>query len=298
MNLNHPGYQQHIIEQAVTIAQCGLYDGIFIDGWRASYAERRDQLPGQIAILKGIRERVREDFLIMVNTNKDQAPDSASYINGLFMETGFPEDATEPEDIERGLVKVENTLKWAEDTLLEPQITGFGGHPYRDEPLDNPKNMQWMRAFTTMSLTFSNGYVAFPLRGGPWYDFWNADLGRTVGETLQLYDNRAGLYIREFTNGWAVYNHSGSARIVTLPEEVQSVATGMTNTGHAVLNLDGDIFLKLPPALPGDINGDGVVNIFDLTLVAQAFGKDGLEADVNGDGVVNVFDLVFVANQF
>lgn len=47
MNLNHPGYQQHIIEQAVTIAQCGLYDGIFIDGWRASYAERRDQLPAK-----------------------------------------------------------------------------------------------------------------------------------------------------------------------------------------------------------------------------------------------------------
>ena len=46
------------------------------------------------------------------------------------------------------------------------------------------------------------------------------------------------------------------------------------------------------------MNGDGVVNILDLILVAQAFGEDGLEADVNGDGVVNVFDLVFVANQF
>ena len=35
-----------------------------------------------------------------------------------------------------------------------------------------------------------------------------------------------------------------------------------------------------------------------LILVAQALGTDGLEVDVNGDGVVNVFDLVFVANQF
>ena len=46
------------------------------------------------------------------------------------------------------------------------------------------------------------------------------------------------------------------------------------------------------------MNGDGVVNIFDLTLVAQAIGTDGAGGDVNGDGVVNVFDLVFVANQF
>ena len=49
---------------------------------------------------------------------------------------------------------------------------------------------------------------------------------------------------------------------------------------------------------PADVNGDGVVNILDLTLVAQALGTDSLKGDVNGDGVVNVFDLVFVANQF
>ena len=154
-----------------------------------------------------------------------------------------------------------------------------------------------MRATTTLGLTFSNGYVAFPLRGGPWYDFWNADLGRPVGETLQLYENRPGLYIREFTNGWAVYNHSGAAQIVTLPEDVRSVASGLSNTEHAVLNLDGDIFLRTPPSLPGDLNGDGVITILDLIIVAQAMGTDNREADVNGDGVINVFDLVFVANE-
>ncbi len=47
--------------------------------------------------------------------------------------------------------------------------------------------------------------------------------------------------------------------------------------------------------IPEDVNGDDVVNILDLLVVAQAFGKDGLEGDVNEDGVVNVFDLVQVA---
>ena len=42
--------------------------------------------------------------------------------------------------------------------------------------------------------------------------------------------------------------------------------------------------------------GDGVVNIQDLVIVANALGKT--EPDLNGDGVVNIQDLVIVANAF
>ena len=54
-------------------------------------------------------------------------------------------------------------------------------------------------------------------------------------------------------------------------------------------------------AVPGDVNGDGVVDCLDLELVKAAFGtKTGqtgfnASADVNHDGVVNVLDLSFVA---
>ena len=48
-----------------------------------------------------------------------------------------------------------------------------------------------------------------------------------------------------------------------------------------------------------DVNGDGVVNILDLTLVASNFGEQGENiSDVNGDGVVNIQDLVAVAAAF
>ena len=47
---------------------------------------------------------------------------------------------------------------------------------------------------------------------------------------------------------------------------------------------------------PEDVNGDGVVNIQDLTFVSTHFGKTGRRlADVNGDGVVDIRDLVLVA---
>ena len=213
MNLNHPGWQQRIVDMAVAVDKCGLYDGIFIDGWAEPSHAARGQLPGQVAILKGIRQRVRDDFLIMVNTNYYESPASAPYINGLFMETVFPRNKHTPRDIDRRLTKIENTLKWAEETVRKPRINALEGRHY-DEPLDSARNTQWMRAMTTLSLTFSDGYSVFPnQKGSHWYKFWDADLGRPVGETLQLYDSRAGLYIREFTNGWAVYNHSGAAQV-------------------------------------------------------------------------------------
>ena len=52
--------------------------------------------------------------------------------------------------------------------------------------------------------------------------------------------------------------------------------------------------------LNADVNGDGQVNILDLTLIEQNFGVmlAHPEADLNGDGQVNVLDLIIVANRF
>ena len=57
--------------------------------------------------------------------------------------------------------------------------------------------------------------------------------------------------------------------------------------------------ITLPQPIIVDINGDGVVNIQDLVLVAARLGEmwDGPE-DVNRDGIVNILDLVLVANAF
>ena len=48
---------------------------------------------------------------------------------------------------------------------------------------------------------------------------------------------------------------------------------------------------------PWDVNGDGSVDILDLSYVAARFGdKDQTEADINRDGVVDIKDLVTVAS--
>ena len=46
-----------------------------------------------------------------------------------------------------------------------------------------------------------------------------------------------------------------------------------------------------------DVNGDGRVNVLDLTRVATRLGTRNASADTNGDGTVNVLDLVLVAQH-
>lgn len=62
------------------------------------------------------------------------------------------------------------------------------------------------------------------------------------------------------------------------------------------------LFLGPRSALPGDANGDGVVNFADLNIVISSFGQTGppgtLPGDLNGDGAVNFADLNLVLGAF
>ena len=183
-------------------------------------------------------------------------------------------------DVEGGLRTIEDTLLWSEEHFRYPQINCLEGWSYPNEPPDSAYNLKWMRLMTTLGLTHSDGYVMFNdghSHAHIWYEFWNADLGQPVGSKAQLYKNIDGLFIREFTNGWAVYNRSGKAQVIEFPEKVSSITSGLTVAKHAVPDLDGDMFLKVETENPADVNGDGAVNILDLTLVAQALGLDGRE---------------------
>ncbi|MDP7180028.1 MAG: dockerin type I domain-containing protein [Candidatus Woesearchaeota archaeon] len=53
------------------------------------------------------------------------------------------------------------------------------------------------------------------------------------------------------------------------------------------------------PQRAWDVNGDNLINIVDLILVARDFGKMTTgAADVSGDGRVNIVDLILVAQHF
>jgi len=317
MDLLNPDLQNLLIERIVAIASCGLFDGVIIDGFASNatgFVGRHlhsttdeEIIAATTQILRNVRERVRNDFLILVNANRTKPTAYAEYVNGTFMETGHDSNGSYTRE---GLQTIENTLLWAETQLREPQINCLEGEGMGTEPPDGPNNLRWMRLFTTMNLTFSDGYVLYtdgsrfvepyvPHHQHIWYDFWDTDLGYPIGgdaTKARTYKDIDGLFIREFTNGWAVYNRSGQAQEISLPIQTTGVASGITSFQHTVPDLDGEMYLKRETEPSADVNGDGEVNILDLVVVANAFGEE--EPDLNGDGVVNILDLVIIANAF
>ena len=255
IDILNPEVQQLIINRIVAVAECGLFDGVMFDGiwpqfWSYyGFGTDAEYLEATTAILRGVRARVRDDFLILNNGNRRKMVHWTEWINGSLMETNidYPGGYTH-----EGLVEIEEALLWNETHLREPTINVLQGEGV-EQPIDGPDNRRWMRVFTAMALTHSDGYVVFRapqmikgyIQGSHiWYDFWDADLGTPVGETGKQYDSREGLFIREFTNGWAVYNRSGQAQEIRLPQIATGVASGVTGHRHTVPDLDGEIFLK------------------------------------------------------
>ena len=275
INFLKPEVQDLLIKRIIAIARCGLYDGIMTNGFfvngagflgRHHFHSVTDEeiITATENILRTVRSQVRDDFLILINTHRSQPTRFAEYANGSFIDTlrdysgGYTHN---------GLAGIESTLLWSEENLRLPQINCLEGWGMTIEPPDGPNNRRWMRVFTTMSLTHSDGYVLYNFNGNIftdphhrhlWYPFWDANLGQPVGTKAQLYKNIEGLFIREFTNGWAVYNRSGQAKIITLPASATRVSDRRDNPAavtHILPDLDGEIYLKTKNL--ADVNGDG-----------------------------------------
>ena len=98
---------------------------------------------------------------------------------------------------------------------------------------------------------------------------------------------------------------NGDGTLATLTFEViKAKASTLTLSDVLLTNSDGEAFVPTvenaqiteSTQLKGDVNGDGIVNIQDLVLVAGKLGQTGTDsADINGDGQINIQDLVLVA---
>ena len=266
--------QDLIVKQAVTLNRSGLFDGIMLDWWNEVHATspigindwsdtiltREAELEARLSILRKIRAAVEDDFLILVNANTRQIPKSAPAVNGLFMEC-YKQEYAKGYRLEQ-ILQMEKTLLWAEKYLREPRINCLEGWRVvtdymgdlktRITERNSQENQQGMRMTTTLSLTHSDGYVLFgddnaaptPDHLHNWYHFWDTDLGQPIQDKAITYHGIQGLFIREFENGWAAYNRSGTTQTLTFDVQVIAINTGDRRLRHQIPDFDGEIFLK------------------------------------------------------
>ncbi len=123
--------------------------------------------------------------------------------------------------------------------------------------------------------------------GGLWYNY-------TAGESIGTFP--AG----ELSVGQsATYSFAWDTTYVPINYSYTLTAIVSYTEGRNVMNVP-----NFQVRIPGDVNGDGRVDMRDIALVARAFGSNktssnwNLYADINGDGVVNMRDVALAARHF
>jgi hypothetical protein len=93
------------------------------------------------------------------------------------------------------------------------------------------------------------------------------------------------------TGGFSYGNYTVKAVADTVPGETDTID-----------NVYVDGVVKV--VIPGDINGDGIVDIYDAIRLAVAFGSEpddpnwNPNADINGDEIVDIYDAIILAIHF
>jgi len=130
--------------------------------------------------------------------------------------------------------------------------------------------------------------------------YYNGTLLTTVNVTSLAPSTNATITVTWNTTVITPDYYQLSAQIPPLPYETHISDNNIT---------DGIVMVKIP----GDINGDGTVDIYDALLAAAAFGSHGPNyayagqpaspnwnpaADLNGDNIIDIYDVIILAAHF
>ena len=234
LNYHHEGFREQVKLQARVAVESGVYDGIMLDWW-GSHGESD---PLAMSFLKGIREGIGEDGIIVVNNDRmAPLPNTAPYVNGAFQENTF---------------RFHNTPEKWQDTIHD--LIWFETH-FR-EPRTNCYQIQTgdiysMRCGLAAALIFSDGYYLFsrddnnnpaPDHLHHWFKEYDVKLGKPV-DTFKKHEN--GLYSRDYDHGTVVLNLMGNGeQTMTFEKEMTRYDGREEGKTFVIPDRDGQIYLR------------------------------------------------------
>jgi hypothetical protein len=216
---------------------------------------------------------------------------------------------------------------------LEPVINAAGAVAWHMPSADGTRiDIYWNRSAGSVLVPVTTSYkknypIALNNTGGflfasgnglsTGFDILLGQIGATVSGSITLSGavNKAQTLTFEFrpTNGNATFtkdvtlNADGSYSLSDIPIWPYKLAIKGSRWLRKVITVNatgGDVSSVNATLLPGDINNDNTVNILDLGLLADTFGKSlgqtgfNPNADLNCDGKVNIADLGLLADSF
>ena len=206
------------------------------------------------------------------------------------------DDMTTADEHMRPFVKLDNDTRIfsCHKSVEQPAGGSFYTIPSYDASKNRLTTSKWngaIPASTAMLMKGTKGHV---------YKFKN------LGTSTETPTNILVPVIKDYfvnTVGGYLYNEQTHQFDYDTGNEVSPYSTIEPSYGYLTISTPQNhvnIDLFDGGTIPGDVNGDGTVNVTDVTtLVNMILGvvpKDMARADVNGDGSVNVSDVTTLVN--
>jgi T5SS/PEP-CTERM-associated repeat protein len=138
---------------------------------------------------------------------------------------------------------------------------------------------------------------------GTQYDVLNVSGNVFLGGRLKV--SRLNGFMPSASNTFAILQATGNGSIVGAFANVANGQRVQTTDllGSFIANYGSGsafdskliVLSNFAMHIPGDVNFDGAVNIFDLNLVSQHWGESDSAADANLDGAVDIFDINLIS---
>lgn len=243
-------YQQAVIQRTVALYRTGVADGVFYDNLRV---EKEPWL----AVLKGVREAVGDDFLILANAGYDIGSYDwlAPYLNGIMYESGWSHEARSrwrPQETWDDRIRM---MQGTESLLREPRISfierfeevrdhaGWPNDPLKGKAIErDPAARRWTICYALILGEFYYLFSDSTSHQHDWYPEYDVKIGLPAapGERISSH-----VWRRQYQQALVAVNLPGAEAPyqVTLERPARDSLTGERGTSFTIPPGDGRILV-------------------------------------------------------